>query len=67
MGIPNVVYLMWYSVAKHYSVIQKNIRTEKITLYIQYKKNTKTFSQENEKDQKQNEKCKNIFHLQKRA
>ena len=33
--------------------------------HIQYKKNTKTFSQENEKDQKQNEKGKTIFHSQK--
>ena len=33
--------------------------------YIKYKKNTKTFSQENEKDQKQNEKGKKIFHSQK--
>ena len=29
------------------------------------RRNTKTFSQENEKDQKQNEKYKKIFHLQK--
>ena len=38
-----------------------------ITQYfnIQYKKNTKTFSQKNEKDQKQNEKGKKIFHSQK--
>ena len=34
-----------------------------ITRYfnIQYEKNTKTFSQKNEKDQKQNEKDKKIF------
>ena len=36
-----------------------------IHTYIQYEKNTKTFSQENEKDQKQNEKYKKIFHSQK--
>ena len=29
--------------------------------HVQYEKNTKTFSQENEKDQKQNEKDKKIF------
>ena len=29
------------------------------------RRNTKTFSQENEKDQKQNEKYKKIFHSQK--
>ena len=29
--------------------------------HLHYEKNTKTFSQENEKDQKQNEKDKKIF------